>query len=274
MVGMAFLGLVIMIITTRVAELVTATGRSELSLMQDVARSEYGLEIIYGDTDSLFLNNTSKELLADFQNRFSKERKIELEIKNNYQKLLVGEGKKHYIGYENGKLDPVGFEGGKSDRPEYFHLVYSQLLDDIFKHEIDPIPNVRKAFADLEANNIDKNLLKISKVLSQNPEEYNSQSCQAAEIGKALGRKQGDLIEYYSSNKKITGKSWTLNPADIDIAHYKALLWNTISEILEIAGHSVDELAEEFDIKSKPKRIIKSNSIGSLKRNNAGGESA
>jgi DNA polymerase I len=148
----------------RVAELVTAAGRFILSEMQHSANYDYGFEIVYGDTDSLFLNNTSDKALKEFQAKFNEKYGIELEIKNRYDKLLLSSNKKHYIGYEKGVVDAVGFEGEKSDRPEFFHKVYSQLIEDIIKQERDPIPNLREAIRklDLKAN---PDLLKISKVL-------------------------------------------------------------------------------------------------------------
>jgi uncharacterized protein YaaR (DUF327 family) len=86
-----------------------------------------------------------------------------------------------------------------------------------------------------------------------------------------IGAKKGDLVEYYNSNIKNTGNSWTLDPTEIDIRHYKELLWNTIDEILEIAGYPVAELAKEFGIKAKKKRI-KNCDIVRNKPNGIGGE--
>ena len=157
-----------------------------------------------------------EKTLQLFQAKFNENFGPELEIKNRYDKLLLSSSKKHYIGYEKGVIETVGFEGEKSDRPKFFHNVYNQLVDDIIKQEKDPLPNLRKTFLYLESNQVNPNLLKISKILSQNPEEYKSQTCQTAKIGKALGAKQGDLIEYFSSNKKKTGESWTLNPAEME----------------------------------------------------------
>lgn len=57
------------------------------------------------------------------------------------------------------------------------------------------------------------------------------------------------MIGFFSANKKKTGKSWTTNPADIDIPHYKQLLWNTIDEVLQIAGYPVEQLAKDFGVK-------------------------
>ncbi len=96
--------------------------------------------------------------------------------------------------------------------------------------------------------------MKISKVLGENPEDYKSQTCQAAKIGKALGARKGDLIQYFDSDVKKTGKSWSTNPADIDIAKYKQTLWNTVREILEIAGYPVEDLAKEFGVKNLNKK--------------------
>src|SRR5438874_13344459 len=122
-----------------VAELVTAAGRYTLSKMQGIANHVYGFDIIYGDKDSLFLNNTSEKSLSEFQERFNREYDIELEIKNRYDKLLLSEGKKHYIGYEKGVIDSVGYEAEKSDRPELYHRVYDQMINEIIKEEVDPI---------------------------------------------------------------------------------------------------------------------------------------
>ena len=109
-----------------------------------------------------------------------------------------------------------------------------------------------------EPSKINLDLLKISKVLGENPEDYKSQSCQAAKIGKASGARKGDLIQYFDSDIKKTGKSWSVDPADIDTAKYKQTIWNTVREILEIAGYPVEDLSKEFDVK-KGKKSNKNN---------------
>ena len=102
-----------------VAELITTYGRYTLTKMQQIAK-RLGFEIIYGDTDSLFLNNPpSEKSLSKFQNICAKELDIELEIKNRYSTLILSAGKKHYVGNENGLVDIVGFEGKKSDRCKF-----------------------------------------------------------------------------------------------------------------------------------------------------------
>jgi DNA polymerase I len=248
----------------KVAELITAFGRYTLTKMQDIAK-EIGFEIIYGDTDSLFLNNPpSKESLFRFQKLCKERLDIDVEIKNTYSTLVLSAGKKHYIGYENGRLDIVGMEGKKSDRPEFVHDVFRQILNKIVVEQTDPIPTLRNAMSDLELGNIiNPDKLKIYKRLGENPEDYKSKTSQCAVIGKSLGAKKGDLIGYFDADirKTTDGKSWSTNPADIDIAKYKMKLWNTVKEVLEIAGYDIESLAQEFGLvqfhakrKSKSKR--------------------
>ena len=76
---------------------------------------------------------------------------------------MLRAGKKHYIGVENGILDNVGFEGEKNDRPEFYHIVYDKLVKNIMIDEVDPLPDIRKAFLDLDCGKVDSSLLKISQ---------------------------------------------------------------------------------------------------------------
>src|ERR671933_1919582 len=55
-----------------------------------------------------------------------------------------------------------------------------------------------------EPSKINLDLLKISKVLGENPEDYKSQSCQAAKIGKALSARKGEIRQQIK--KETIGK--------------------------------------------------------------------
>jgi DNA polymerase family B len=190
--------------------------------------------------------------LEGFAERFRQKYDIGLEIKNKYDELLLGK-KKHYIGLENGVIDSVGFEGEKSDRCDFFHTVYNQLLNDIFVKRTNPLPNVRKAFSDLASGNVNSKFLTISIKVGQEPDDY-VVSARVGRIAKAAGANKGDLIKFYSGNKKKMGKSWTLDPTELDISDYRQKLWNTLEEILDIAGHPVGELRQEFGVKPKPEK--------------------
>ena len=58
-----------------------------------------------------------------------------------------------------------------------------------------------------------------------------------------LHLKAGDIIQYFKSDNK---DGITLDPNEISIKKYKALLWNSIKDILEVAGYNIATIEEEF----------------------------
>src|SRR2546423_4534996 len=116
--------------------MVTAFGRDTLTKMQAIA-NELGFSILYGDTDSLFVNNVKS---INGANKFIVECKSKLGIDVGHEKTfskLILVGKKHYIGIpSNPTKDPIikGMEGIKSDRPEFIHRVFRQLVISISIH--------------------------------------------------------------------------------------------------------------------------------------------
>jgi hypothetical protein len=172
---------------------------------------------------------------------------------DKYHKLDLSAGKKHYIGVEKGQIDIVGFEGVKNDRPKFYHQVYEQLAWDVVEEGKDPLTNIRQAFVTI-GSIADPELLKVYQEVGKDLADYKGNS-QIAQIGKAVGAKKGDVVWHYHANKKKTGKSWTRDFAQIDIQHYKQLFWNTVDEILQIAGYSLIDLTKEFGVKlDKPQK--------------------
>ncbi|HEY7081600.1 MAG TPA: DNA polymerase domain-containing protein, partial [Nitrososphaeraceae archaeon] len=85
----------------RVAELTTAFGRQTLQCMQHIAEEVYGLNVIYGDTDSIFVTGIHKE---NDINKFLAEcsivlEDIDIEISKVYKRTIITK-KKHYIGIQ------------------------------------------------------------------------------------------------------------------------------------------------------------------------------
>jgi hypothetical protein len=132
------------------------------------------------------------------------------------------------------------------------------LVNDVVRNNVNPVPELERAMSDLgKPRKLDLELLKIRKKLGENPDDYKSKSCQMSKIGKALGKTKGNLIEYFVSNARKTSSSWSTNPEDIDVKWYRQSLWNTVSEVLEIAGYSVEDLAKEFGVINRKDRSRK-----------------
>ncbi|MGB6591746.1 MAG: DNA polymerase domain-containing protein, partial [Candidatus Nitrosopolaris sp.] len=233
----------------RVAELTTAYGRYTISKMKDIAQN-IGFEIVYGDTDSLFLNYVNMSNVAEAISKFkvecNKQLDVEVEHAKTYQTAIISEKKKHYVGWtgiEGTEPDIVGMEGDKNDKPKWITMVFRQIVYDILASH-DPIINIQRAVGDLDLGNVSPELLKRSIRLSKNPKEYENENDRKRKIGLAVGARKGDVVEYFETDNNKEG--YSLNSQDISIKKYKIMLWKATKDILEIAGYDITALEREL----------------------------
>jgi DNA polymerase elongation subunit (family B) len=242
----------------------TAYGRHTLTKMQDIAANT-GFETVYGDTDSLFIHykNHDKnddikehETISKLQVECYKQLGIEVEHSKTYQKAIISDKKKHYIGWtgiDRKELDIVGMEGDKNDRPKWINIIFRQTAYDIFVNK-NPIINLKKAVSDLESDNVNPELLKRSNKLSKKPEEYENENDRKRKIGLAIGARKGDVIEYYEPDSK---EGYSINPQDISIRKYKIMLWKAVKDILEIASYDIAKIEQELILDNKDDHMAK-----------------
>lgn len=137
--------------------------------MQAIANG-LGFDTLYGDTDSLFVNNIkTMEDAQKFINECNSTLGVQVGHEKTFTKLILV-GKKHYIGIlPDPTKEPTikGMEGIKSDRPEFIHNVFMQLVYDI-KNDINPIPKLRQALGRLDSRQVPPESLAISLVLRKN----------------------------------------------------------------------------------------------------------
>ncbi len=237
----------------RVAELVTALGRYTLTKMQDIANG-LGFVTLYGDTDSLFVNNIKRNV--DVQ-KFIDECKSTLGVEVAREKIfskLILVGKKHYVGILSGSSKDTiikGMEGIKSDRPKFIHRIFMQLVQDI-KNDTNPIPKLKQEFQQLDSRQVPPESLAISLVLRKNPEEY-GQVCKQSRLGTKLGLRKGNTLVYYkcdtqqsvydvkSKQDKMRAVHESENQDDISYAEYKKMLMNSVKDVLEILGYDAEK---------------------------------
>lgn len=266
----------------RVAELITAYGRYTLTKMQEIAK-EMGLDVVYGDTDSLFIdicinnygecntentgsgtitqvkNNITTKQVSKFKEECNRRLEIEVEHSKTYKTAIISGRKKHYIGWtgiSGSAPDIVGMEGDKNDRPKWINNVFRQVVEGILgvnENNADPISVLEKSISDLELGKVDHELLTRSVKLSKNPDEYHNTNDRKRRLGIAIGARKGDVIEYYESDNSKTG--YSLNYQDISIGKYKLMLWKTVKEILEIARFDVSSIEHHLGFGSRSKNV-------------------
>ena len=100
------------------AQLVTFLGRNTISKSKKKAE-ELGLKVLYGDTDSIFVNY-DPEKVNRLLSWVNEELGLEAKIDRIYKVLLFTEAKKRYAGLtDTGKIDVVGLEYVRRDWCEY-----------------------------------------------------------------------------------------------------------------------------------------------------------
>jgi DNA polymerase I len=111
------------------AESVTAYGRD--AIMRTKAKAEsMGINVLYGDTDSLFMDNPTKEQQEQLIQWSRKELGIDLEVDKTYKYVALSGRKKNYIGvYKSGAVEVKGLTGKKRNTPDFVQSAFKHMLE-------------------------------------------------------------------------------------------------------------------------------------------------
>lgn len=111
-----------------VAEAITAWGRDIIAKAANLATKKFGLRVIYGDTDSLFIEYES-EKIDKLIDTIENELGMEIKLETIYKRVLFTEAKKRYAGLTiNNELDLTGFEVVRGDWCDYARRVQEKVL--------------------------------------------------------------------------------------------------------------------------------------------------
>jgi len=201
----------------------TGFGRSIIKQTAEKVR-ELGHEVIYSDTDSIFVDTKEKsEVKAgqigkklekeinsfykkDIKKKYNRDSFLELEYEKLYSRFLMprirgGEAgaKKRYAGLlkKNGKeeLDIVGLETVRSDWTTAAKEFQQELLDRIF-HKEEVTNFIKKFVEDIRKGKHDKNLI-YRKSIRKDLDEYTKITPQHIQAARKLKKLESNIIEYY-----------------------------------------------------------------------------
>ncbi|HKI08329.1 MAG TPA: DNA-directed DNA polymerase I, partial [Nitrososphaeraceae archaeon] len=111
-----------------VADATAAIGRSTISKTIEKCK-EIGIDIIYGDTDSLFLRNPSSRSVDQISSWARSNLGVDLEIDKQYRYIVFSELKKNYLGVMfDGTVDVKGLTGKKSHTPPFIRRAFYAIL--------------------------------------------------------------------------------------------------------------------------------------------------
>ncbi|RLG10354.1 hypothetical protein DRN73_07970 [Candidatus Pacearchaeota archaeon] len=193
------------------AEKITSKGRSYIKKVISEAKQE-GFNIIYGDTDSVFLNGKPTNQVKKFVKKINESlpKEIELEYENHYKVGLFlsrknesGGAKKRYalLDDEN-KVEIKGLEAIRGDWSELAKKVQTRVIEKILteKKPDSALEYVRKIIKDIEKRNVKIEELVIRTRLLKALNQYKSRGphISAAQKYVKLGYKinRGSMVDY------------------------------------------------------------------------------
>lgn len=183
------------------AEATAAYGRHTILRTIKMAK-DMGLQVIYGDTDSIFVKYDESKIKT-FIEHVEKELGLEIKLEKVYKVCFFTEAAKKYAGLTiDGKIDVVGFEAIRGDWCQLAQDVQSKVLEIILtKKDVQAAVNyVRDIINKIRAGKVDIKSLVIWKTLSKSLDEYEVEAAhvQAAKQLMAAGYKLeiGDKVGF------------------------------------------------------------------------------
>ena len=241
-----------------VAEATAAIGRH--SITQILNRAEgLGIQVLYGDTDSLFLKNPSKEQVEELARWTEHELKMSLDVDKVYRYAVFSSRKKNYLGVlEDGTVDVKGLTGKKKHIPIFIKNAFNQMKErlaqvknpaEFEKAKKDIADIVRERYTRLKRREWEGlNELAFNVVLGEELERYTKttpQHVKAAKILKESGveLRAGDLISFVKIIREPHVKPVELaTKNEVDVDKYIAYLHSTFDQVLDALGLSFDEI--------------------------------
>jgi DNA polymerase I len=229
-----------------VAEATTAVGRYTILETIEKCKS-VGIEVLYGDTDSLFLKDPTKDQIQVVVNWAKNKFGVDLDLDKEYRYVVLSTRKKNYLGVQkDGKVDVKGLTGKKSHTPPFIRTLFYEILEILSKVQTtqefieskEKISNMIAQYAKkLKAKQIPLSELAFNVMISKAPSEYVKTVPQHIRAAKLLEQireiKKGDIISYVKIINKPGVKPVELaRPDEIDSAKYMEFMESTFDQIL------------------------------------------
>ena len=239
-----------------VAEATTAIGRYAITKTQEECE-RIGMEVIYGDTDSIFLKNPTDKQIQKIIDWSDETLQIELDVEKTYRYLALSDRKKNYLGvYKDGSVDIKGLTGKKRHVPPFIQNAFREMVEELRKVQAEEdfeeakqrIRNKLKSFIKkLEKKEFSVEELAFRMTLSKDLDKYTKTIPQHVRAAKLLKEKlhkkikSGDIIRFVKTKTGVLPVELA-RVTDISVKKYKQQLESTFDQVLDAMGIPFDEL--------------------------------
>ena len=249
-----------------VAEAASAYGRHTIQSAIKMAE-QAGLQVIYGDTDSIFVTYDEKKT-PQLAKEIKRQLGLDIELGNLYVRVFFTEAKKRYAGLQkNGALDIVGLEVIRGDWAEIAKKTQERVLEIVLKEQSPKKAEeyVHGVIDELRERKIPYRDLIIWKSLAKPIAEYevNASHVEAAKMMQSKGWKLtvGDKVGYVIVNGE--GKLYQrikpymyASPDEVDVDYYvEKQIVPAAARVLEFFGITEEKLLQKEKKSSKEKSL-------------------
>jgi DNA polymerase elongation subunit (family B) len=240
-----------------VAEATAALGR--FAITNTIKKcEELAIPVIYGDTDSIFLKNPSREQITTITRWADKDLGVELDLDKNYRYVAFSSRKKNYFGVlPDGTVDIKGLTGRKSQTPEYLKKVFYETLDILSKVQTpEDFERAKKntrelltgMISSLKGRKVPVQELAFTVMMGKPTGKYNGTTPQHVRAAMQLeekGReiKAGEIIAYVKTrNPPYVKPAELARPDEIDADKYIEYAHSMFDQMLDALDFSFDEI--------------------------------
>jgi len=239
------------------AEAVTGIGRYSITKTIEKANS-LGIEVVYGDTDSIFLKSPTQHQIDELLSWSEKELGMELEIDKHYRYSVFSTLKKNYLGvYDNGDVDIKGLTGKKKHIPEFLKIAFMEMISvlggvkspsDFERAKIKITEIIRTCNDKLKKKQYNLSELALNIMISKTPDKYvktTPQHVKAASLLVNAGYeiRPGDIISFIKTTNDLGVKPIQLATIrEVDTNKYRDYLESTFEQVLDALSMDFNEI--------------------------------
>jgi len=251
-----------------IADATAAIGRTTIARTIEKCK-QIGIEVIYGDTDSLFLKNPSNKHVDEISAWARKALGVDLEIDKQYRYVVFSDLKKNYLGVlADGTVDVKGLTGKKSHTPPFIRKAFYNILNILSRvnseNDFESAKQKIKTIIQENAHNLEQRKILLEELtfnvmINKSPDKYGKaigtnramslegrnteigifkglpQHIKAAKLLVDLGKevKAGDIVSYVKTKTGDGVKPVELaSPEEVDIEKYLDAMESTFDQLL------------------------------------------
>jgi DNA polymerase-2 len=203
-----------------IANAITSFGQQTLRWTRE-AFEEEGVRVLYGDTDSVFVQLETRahgeaarveaeglrervetRIATRVRTRYAVEPRLELVLERVFDRFFLPRvrggksgSKKRYAGWTEGRLEIAGLESVRRDWPAIAHRLQRGMLTRLFRDE-EVIPFVRELVAAVLEGEHDDELVYVKRIRKGSVERYTATTPPHIQAARKAGHRIGPVVRY------------------------------------------------------------------------------